>query len=139
MRLFLAVAGLVLAGCGGDAAPTAPADVAGTFTLARYDGHLLPYTHALEASPGTTETITSGSMALRKDGTWYLSYEGHFTHPSGGVQQFDDGDEGTFVVDGSVIVFTCTRFDKGRTFETALPSDRQIVVQWNGVALTYVD
>ena len=110
----LAALAIATAACGGDdssgpAAPAAPADVSGSYALARVKtlgslgggGNSLPVTFS--DGGGSTLTFHSGSLAMAADGTYALSVEAEFNG-----HDVTLSDEGNYSRSGANITFTPT-------------------------------
>jgi hypothetical protein len=140
LRRFAGIAftslALATAACGGDdsgpsgpSAP-APADVSGTYDLARLralgnlggGGNSLPVTFT--DGSGSTLTFSGGHLTLSADGSYELEVEAEF---NGGGVTMDD--QGTYVVSGSSIDFTPTgspaRMKDGTISGTSMTAETQ--------------
>ena len=107
-RTLLAGVALLLAACGDD--PTAPsptpARVAGTYSLAKVDGQLLPFL-ALDLGAYRVNVV-SGTLLLRADGT-YAHDVSHRTEDSGNIRTGTDTDVGTWNLHGDTITLASTK------------------------------
>jgi hypothetical protein len=83
---------------------------AGTYTLRSANGALPFRFYHVDASGQTTIDITSGTLVLRKEGTFEEVLHYHSTPPAPQVP-YDTPvtTDGTFMVDKAVIAFTYTR------------------------------
>lgn len=113
--LFLAALVLALPACG-DNGTEAEASFAGTYTLQTIDGHALPFT-------GEEEVVTSGSLILRADKTWTVTFT---AHDASGDASFTDG--GTYTISGNSI-----------TLLSSEDNDNPVSGTFSGSTLTITD
>lgn len=101
-------------------------DWAGTYAMVSINGDALPATIVDESGPGCDQSISSGSMELRADGTFTASVTGEDVRRTNETEacdeNFDVTDTGTFEVSGQSIVFTAF-FEAAPPIEGTLSDD----------------
>lgn len=98
MRRIIVASLLLIASCTNG--PTAPADIAGTYTLVSENGNPLP------SDNGSCCLTLSGTMTLTAGG--YELRTGHRNKVNG--QTFENSESGTYTRSGNTLTFTATGF-----------------------------
>jgi hypothetical protein len=115
--LVLAAVVATVAACGSDSNNgTGPTDVSGTYSLTTINGNALPFT--IPNTGEHTTVITSATGTLGTDGTYTIVGVGT---EDGGDPTTVVGDEGTYTVSGSTVVFTSSAFG-GASYSAAATS-----------------
>lgn len=93
----------LLAGCGSDSAPTAPAALEGEYALETVNGLRLPFLKTESAAERVE--VVSGSLMLRSDRTYQGNIVEQWT-TGANIQSFPETSAGTFSVASNRITFT---------------------------------
>ncbi|HET9012039.1 MAG TPA: hypothetical protein VFN38_09520 [Gemmatimonadaceae bacterium] len=129
--VLLMFAPVVLAGCGSDSITDPSASVAGTYSLASFDGAAPPIV-LLDGDPRIE--VVSDVLTLAAAGTF--TQRTTFRYTEGGVISSDEQLEtGTFTMAGTTLTL---RFTSDGSSQPATVSDKTIVIAVEGHTLRYV-